>query len=127
LLFAVNFECVCLQLQQQQEEEEALRAALATEEEQRQERLMKKRAKKERKQLLESLERQLFEMAVTNDVWSQSQQVAFEEALLEFPSSIEKTERWNNVASKVEGKSRQQCLARYKFLKAFVSANKSSA
>jgi energy-coupling factor transporter ATP-binding protein EcfA2 len=114
-------------LQQQQEEEDALRAAIAAEEEQRQERLMKKRAKKERKQLLERLERQFFEMAVKNDVWSQSQQVAFENALLEFPSSIEKAERWSNIASKVEGKSRQQCLARYRFLKAFVAANKSSA
>lgn len=102
-----------------------MRAALALEEERKREMLMKKRAKKERKQLLAGLERQLFEMAVTSDIWTQEQQHAFETALLQFPSSVEKNERWNNIAANVEGKSRQQCLARYKFLKAWVGAQKS--
>lgn len=113
-----------MQLQEQQEEEAARRAALEAEEALRRERLMKKRAKKERKQLLESLERQMFEMAITNDVWTQSQQETFEAALLEFPSSVEKNERWTNIASKVEGKTKQQCLARYKFLKQWVASQK---
>lgn len=84
-------------------------------------RLQRKRAKKERRQLLEKLENQLFEMAVVNDLWDQSQQECLERGLLQYPSSLEKIERWTKISEMVPGKSKQQCLARYKFLKAWVS------
>lgn len=55
------------------------------------------------------------------DPWTQEQQVSFETALLDYPSWLEKSERWTNIAESVDGKSRNQCMARYKFLKEFVS------
>lgn len=109
------------QLQQQQEEEDERAAALAAEQNVLEQRLLKKRAKKERRQLLEKLETQLFEMAVVNDLWDQSQQECLERGLLHFPSSLDKVERWSKISEMVPGKSKQQCLARYKFLKAWVS------
>lgn len=62
--------------------------------------------------------RRVAEQAVVDDVWSQAQQEKFEEALLSFTCTMEKTERWNSVANAVGGdKTKHQCLARYKYIK----------
>jgi hypothetical protein len=61
---------------------------------------------------------------VLADPWTQEQQIAFENALLAYPNYLEKSERWSAVADSVEGKSRNQCMARYKFLKEFVAKKK---
>jgi hypothetical protein len=37
---------------------------------------------------------------------------------------MDKTERWAKIAAAVGGKSRNQCMARYKFLKEFVAQKK---
>ena len=34
--------------------------------------------------------------------------------------AYEKEERWNSIAAQVDGKTRNQCMARYKFLKDLV-------
>ena len=67
------------------------------------------------------------ERQVLNDPWTQEQQLAFEAALLQYPYYVEKSERWMMVANAVEGKSRNQCMARYKFLKEFVAKKKAVA
>jgi hypothetical protein len=76
---------------------------------------------------MEAIRKQVAEAAaaaerqVLADPWTQEQQVAFEDALLCFPEHVEKAERWMQVAGRVEGKSRNECMARYKFLKEFVA------
>jgi hypothetical protein len=37
---------------------------------------------------------------------------------------MEKSERWGKIAVAVGGKTRNQCMARYKFLKDFVTQKK---
>jgi hypothetical protein len=58
------------------------------------------------------------EQAVRDDLWNQEQQERLEVALLAYTATMHKDERWAKVASDVgDGKSRNQCLARYKFIK----------
>jgi DnaJ family protein C protein 1 len=57
---------------------------------------------------------------VLSDLWTQDQQLRFESALLTFTSDLVKRERWVKVAAAVGGKSVNQCLARYKYIKHFV-------
>ena len=67
------------------------------------------------------------EARVMADPWTQDQQIAFETALLTFTSFVEKNERWTKIAAAVpvaadgEKKSKNQCLARYRFLKEYVA------
>lgn len=51
---------------------------------------------------------------VEEDKWSQEQQKSLEAALSQFPKST--NERWDRIAAKVEGKSKEQCMRRFKFL-----------
>ncbi len=44
------------------------------------------------------------------DPWSQKQQESLELALKQFPKGT--VERWDRIASKVAGKSKEQCMAR---------------
>ncbi len=68
--------------------------------------------------------KKLFELAVLEDEWTQDQQNCFENALLEYPASVEKHERWQQISQRVNGKNKQQCLARYRFLKEYILAGK---
>lgn len=122
-LHKLMFLYLSQQAQREAEEAGIAAEAAAKEEALRQEKEAKKRARKERRRLVEQLEEQVFQFAVYNDHWVQSEQDAFEQALFAFPSSIEKHERWQKVAAAVPGKTKQQCLARYKFLKDFVAAS----
>eukprot|EP01016_Furgasonia_blochmanni_P009416 TRINITY_DN13902_c0_g1_i1.p1 TRINITY_DN13902_c0_g1~~TRINITY_DN13902_c0_g1_i1.p1 ORF type:complete len:407 (-),score=112.55 TRINITY_DN13902_c0_g1_i1:158-1378(-) len=58
------------------------------------------------------------------NVWSQTQQKALEEALKKFPSSMDPQERWTKIAECVEGKTKKQCVERFKELRAAVVAQK---
>ena len=49
-----------------------------------------------------------------DDKWSQDQQRSLETALSQFPKGT--SERWERIAGKVEGKSKEQCMLRFKFL-----------
>jgi ABC-type Mn2+/Zn2+ transport system ATPase subunit len=62
------------------------------------------------------------EARVLADPWTQEQQVAFETALLTYTNHLEKADRWTKIASEVGDKTRNQCMARYRFLKEFVSS-----
>lgn len=62
--------------------------------------------------------------AVVEDAWSQKQQQTLEAALREFPSSLPPDERWNKIAEKVEGKTRKQCVERFKVLRAALAQSK---
>ena len=52
---------------------------------------------------------------VKND-WSQQQQQLLEEGLKMYPSSLAPTERWDKIAGMVTGKTKKDCIERYKFL-----------
>jgi hypothetical protein len=46
--------------------------------------------------------------------WSAEQQSALELALRTFPASLDKVERWKKIAEAVPGKSKADCVARFK-------------
>jgi len=59
------------------------------------------------------------------DSWSQEQQKALEQALVTFPKGC--AERWDRIAGKVGGKTKEQCMARFKHLAELVKKKKESA
>lgn len=48
--------------------------------------------------------------------WSKDQQRQMEEAMREFPAEIATKERWQSIATKVEGKSPKLCYERFREL-----------
>jgi Myb-like DNA-binding domain len=56
------------------------------------------------------------------DPWTQEQQIAFETALLSFTSHMDRDERWMKISVAVGNKTRNQCIARYRYLKEFVAS-----
>ena len=56
------------------------------------------------------------------EVWSQGQQRSLEAALSLFPKGS--AERWDRIAAKVEGRSKEQCVARFKQLAEAVKRKK---
>ena len=90
----------------------------------REEKEARRKAREDARLAEELARKQAAERAVLADPWTQEQQNAFEEALLTYTTILEKAERWTNVADAVEGKTRNQCIARYAFLKAFVAREK---
>jgi len=56
------------------------------------------------------------------DVWSQAQQKALESSIKQFPKGT--TERWERIANKVPGKTKEQCIHRFKALAEMVKKKK---
>ncbi|OWZ24687.1 hypothetical protein PHMEG_000210 [Phytophthora megakarya] len=52
--------------------------------------------------------------------WSEAQQRALDLALKKYPASMDKKERWTNIADEVEGRSLNECIDRFKMLCDFV-------
>merc|ERR1711894_209624 len=59
---------------------------------------------------------------IPEDPWSQAQQKAFETAIKQFPKGA--TERWERIANKVPGKTKEQCIQRFKTLAEMVKKKK---
>lgn len=59
------------------------------------------------------------------DFWSEDQQKALENALKKYPNSIAANERWAKISQDVPGKSKKQCVDRFKYIAALIK-NKSS-
>ena len=49
--------------------------------------------------------------------WNLTQQQQLEQALRKFPASMEKKIRWSSIADAVDGKSKKDCIARFKELR----------
>jgi hypothetical protein len=64
--------------------------------------------------------------AVLADFWTQDQQLAFERALLQYPGggNTDKLDRWKTIALSSEGKSVNQCISRYRYLKDYIATKK---
>lgn len=54
--------------------------------------------------------------------WTQEQQQALEKALKDVPATLDPKERWNQIAERVPGKTKKQCVDRYKELRDAVKA-----
>jgi DnaJ family protein C protein 2 len=61
------------------------------------------------------------------ELWTQAQQQQLEKALREFPASLDPQERWAKISGAVEGKSKKQCVDRFKELRSAVMQNKPKA
>jgi DnaJ homolog subfamily C member 2 len=57
-------------------------------------------------------------------VWTEEQHKAFVAAIQKYPSSLEKNERWNSIGAAVPGKTKKQCLERFKVVRAKLVAKK---
>ena len=90
----------------------------------RAEREQRKKEKLAQRAAAQEAARLAAEKAVLEDIWTQEQQVRFENALLEFPSSMDKWERWSAVSRSVGDKTKNQCIMRYKYLKEYVIKKK---
>lgn len=55
--------------------------------------------------------------APADDIWSDAQQKQLEAALAANPASMETNERWKAIAAAVEGKTKKECVARFKLLR----------
>ena len=88
------------------------------------EREARKAAKMQARQEAQEKARLATEQAVLADPWTQEQQILFEEALLKYTSSMDKLERWTAVSKAVGDKSKNQCMARYRYLKEYVIEKK---
>lgn len=59
--------------------------------------------------------------ANSEDNWSDEQQKALETALRKYPSTLPVNERWTNISKDVPGKTKKQCVDRYKHLSSIVN------
>jgi len=55
--------------------------------------------------------------APADDIWSDAQQKQLEAALAANPASMETNERWKAIAAAVDGKTKKECVARFKLLR----------
>jgi len=62
---------------------------------------------------------------VAKDDWTADQQQQLEKALQRHPASLDKNERWKLIAADVPGKSKAQCVERFKYLREQLSKAKS--
>jgi DnaJ family protein C protein 2 len=61
----------------------------------------------------------------TNDNdWTAEQEVQLQNGLATYPASIEKNERWTSIASGVTGKSKKDCVKRFKEIRNALKAKK---
>eukprot|EP01036_Dinobryon_divergens_P030673 gene30673-39951_t len=106
----------------QEDAEAALLAEAAAK--RRAEREERKRQKQLEKIAAQEKARVAAEAMVQADIWTQDQQIRFENALLEFTCAMDRRERWTKVAAAVGqgdgSKTVNQCIARYKYIKQYV-------
>ena len=86
----------------------------------RQERDLRRKLKEDERQAKKAAERAAIETSILADEWNQDEQIRFEEALLMYTPSLDKYDRWTKIAAAVPGRTPNQCIRRYKFIKEMV-------
>ncbi|CDJ59422.1 DnaJ domain-containing protein, putative [Eimeria maxima] len=66
------------------------------------------------------------ETVASSAAWTREQQIALESALAKFPSTMPPQERWSAIAEEVPGKTRKECVERFKQIRAAILAAKGS-
>ena len=56
--------------------------------------------------------------------WTPEQQKQLEEGMKKFPASLPAAERWTKIAENVDGKTKQQCVARFKYIRELIASKK---
>jgi DnaJ family protein C protein 2 len=54
----------------------------------------------------------------TSDVWTEEQDQQLQDGLKQFPGTMDKNERWTAIAKGVHGKSKKECVQRFKAIRA---------
>eukprot|EP00536_Pseudo-nitzschia_multiseries_P001519 jgi/Psemu1/181160/e_gw1.19.171.1 len=62
--------------------------------------------------------------AKSPDNWTAEQDQLLQQGLSTYPSSMDKNERWSNISSLVKGKSKKECVARFKEIRNALKAKK---
>jgi DnaJ homolog subfamily C member 2 len=63
---------------------------------------------------------------VQEDVWTDEQDKALQEALKKYPATMDKNERWDSIAKDVEGKSKKECVNRFSAIRDAIQAKKTN-
>lgn len=58
------------------------------------------------------------------DMWTTEQDRQLQEALANFPATMDKNERWANISKSVTGKSKKDCVQRFKVIRETLQQNK---
>ena len=58
------------------------------------------------------------------DAWTEEQDSLLQEMLRKFPSDMDKNERWKNIAQGVPGKTKKECVERFKAIRDAVKQKK---
>jgi DnaJ family protein C protein 2 len=56
-------------------------------------------------------------IVVPTDEWTAEQDKCLQEALAEFPATMDKNERWSSIAASVPNKSKKECVQRFKAIR----------
>ena len=59
-----------------------------------------------------------------DDAWSAEEDQMLQDGLSKFPASMEKNERWANIAEGVPGKTKKQCVQRFKAIREALKSRK---
>lgn len=62
---------------------------------------------------------------INENDWSAEQQKQLEDGLRTYPNTMDKNERWTKIAKGVSGKTKKQCIERYKKLQMKIKNKKS--
>ena len=62
--------------------------------------------------------------ATSSEEWSPLQQKQLEDAMRKYPATMTPSERWSAIANDVEGKTKPQCVARFKYIRELISKKK---
>jgi len=61
-----------------------------------------------------------------DDIWTEEQDRLLQEGLGQYPVTMDKNERWTKIAKGIPGKTKKQCVTRFKVIREAILSNKST-